>query len=580
MKKLEPLKLWFIAIMLIAFFGSRPIVSNAQNQDADVSAPMVTNTSPDDGAIGVTLNQAIAVTFSQQMSAPSMDVSLMLLGPDGSPVSGTVNSHSGTAIFVPSENLMAGTAYSVTITPEASGAVGAALADTYGWNFTTGAIMDTTAPTVIATSPLDHATSVPVNQRVLAMFSEKMTPASLNRVTFKVTKPGGVAIMGVVTYASGAASLKPRYGLAPNTHYIATITTGAKDLAGNRMASDYVRSFDTGANRDIVKPTVTSTNPANSASMVPIRQNVNATFSKVMNYASINAADFFLTSMGGRVVGTITYFYDSFNNVTIATFVPNANLRINTLYTATITTAARDLAGNPLARNKPSGNYVWQFTTGSATGLATVPLGAAANFAILAAAAVTNTATPTTITGDVGLWPGTSMTGFPPGIVNGAIHVNDTTAQAGEAALAIAYNDARGRVGAFTPAVGNIGGLVFAPGLYRSGTSTAISGGGNLTLDAGGDPNAVFIFQIASTLTTSSGFGVTLTGGAKASQIFWQVGSSATIGVGSHFAGNILANTSITLVSGAVLDGRALAGAVSGTGAVTMDDNTVVLPAP
>lgn len=147
-----------------------------------------------------------------------MDVSLKLLCPDGSPVSGTVNSHSGTAIFVPSENLMAGTTYSVTVTPEASGAVGAALADTYGWNFTTGAIMDTTAPTVIATSPLDHATNVPINQRVLAMFSEKMTPASLNRVTFKVTKPGGVAIMGVVTYASGAASLKPRYGLAPNTH--------------------------------------------------------------------------------------------------------------------------------------------------------------------------------------------------------------------------------------------------------------------------------------------------------------------------------------------------------------------------
>jgi hypothetical protein len=412
------------------------------------------------------------------------------------------------------------------------------------------------------------------------MFSKKMTPASLNRVTVKVTKPGGVAIMGVVTYASGAASLKPRYALAPNTHYIATITTGAKDLAGNPMASDYVWSFDTGANRDTVKPTVTSTNPANGALMVPINQNVNATFSKVMNYASINTADFFLASAAGRVVGTITYFYDSFNKVTIATFVPNANLRINTLYTATITTAARDLAGNPLAGDKPSGNNVWQFTTGSATGLATVPLGAAANFAILAAAAVTNTATPTAITGDVGLWPGTSMTGFPPGTVNGAIHVNDTTAQAGEAALAMAYNDARGRVGAFTPAVGNVGGLVFTPGLYRSGTSTAISGGGNLTLDAQGDPNAVFIFQIASTLTTSSGFGVTLVGGAKASHIFWQVGSSATIGAGSHFAGNILTNTSITLVSGAVLDGRALAGAVSATGAVTMDDNTVVRPAP
>jgi Ice-binding-like len=160
------------------------------------------------------------------------------------------------------------------------------------------------------------------------------------------------------------------------------------------------------------------------------------------------------------------------------------------------------------------------------------------------------------------------------------MHVNDPAAQAGEAALAIAYNDAAGRVGAFTPAVGNIGGLVFTPGLYRSGGSTAISGGGDLTLDAQGDPNAVFIFQITSTLTTSSGFGITLKGGAKSSQIFWQVGSSATIGTGTHFAGNILAKSSITLVSGAVLNGRALAGAADLTGAITMDDNTVVRPAP
>jgi hypothetical protein len=122
--------------------------------------------------------------------------------------------------------------------------------------------------------------------------------------------------------------------------------------------------------------------------------------------------------------------------------------------------------------------------------------------------------------------------------------------------------------------------LVFTPGLYRSATSTAISGGGDLILDAKGDPHAVFIFQIGSTLTTSSGLGVTLRGGAKSSQIFWQVGTSATIGTGTHFAGNILAKTSITLVSGAVVDGRALAGAADLTGAVTMDNNTVVRPAP
>jgi hypothetical protein len=325
---------------------------------------------------------------------------------------------------------------------------------------------------------------------------------------------------------------------------------------------------------------VTSTNPATNASLVPINQKVNATFSQPMNYATITTGDFLLTWSGGRVVGTVSYLYDSINNVTISTFVPQANLLANTLYTATITTEAQDLTGNALAGNEPSGNYSWQFTTGTTTGLTTVPLGAAANFAVLAAAAITNTSTPTTVTGDVGEWPGTSMTGFPPGTVNGAIHVNDPTAQAGEAAVAIAYDDAAARVGAFTPAIGNVGGLVFTPGLYRSGTSTAISGGGNLTLDARGDPNAVFIFQIASTLTTSSGFGITLAGGAKPSQIFWQVGSSATIGTGTHFAGNILAHTSITLVSGAVLNGRALAGAHDLTGAVTMDDNTVVRPAP
>lgn len=314
--------------------------------------------------------------------------------------------------------------------------------------------------------------------------------------------------------------------------------------------------------------------------MVPTDQKVNATFSEAMNYATITTQSFLLTWSGGRILGTVTYFYDAINKVTIATFAPHANLLINTLYTAAITSAARDLAGNRLAGNKPSGNYVWQFTTGAGVGQGTVALGAAANFAILAAATVTNTSTPTMITGDVGLWPGTSITNFPPGMVNGTIHVNDTTAQAGEAALTIAYNDAAGRVGAFTPAVGNVGGLTFTPGLYRSGTSTEISGGGDLTLDAQGDPNAVFIFQIASTLTTSSGFGITLAGGAQSSHIFWQVGSSATIGTGSHFAGNILADTSITLVSGAVLDGRALAGAISLTGAVTMDDNTVVRAAP
>jgi hypothetical protein len=457
---------------------------------------------------------------------------------------------------------------------------GVALGRAFVWSFTTGATRDTTKPTVIFTNPANTAISVPINGRIIAMFSEDMSPGSLSTATFKVTKPGGTAIVGTVAYASGSATFRPSYGLKTNTHYIATITTVAKDLAGNPLASNYVWSFDTGAGSDIVRPTVTSTNPLSNALAVPIDQKVNATFSEAMNYATITTGDFRLTWSGGNVVGTVTYFYDATNNVTIASFVPQANLLINTMYTATITNEAMDLADNALSGNTPSGNYVWQFTTGSTTGLSTVPLGAATNFAVLAAATVTNTATATNVTGDIGLWPGTSVTNFPPGIDNGTMHVNDPAAQSGEAALNIAYNDAKGRVGAFTPAIGNIGGLVFTPGLYRSATSTAISGGGDLILDAKGDPHAVFIFQIGSTLTTSSGFGVTLRGGAKSSQIFWQVGTSATIGTGTHFAGNILAKTSITVVSGAVVDGRALAGAADLTGAVTMDNNTVVRPAP
>jgi hypothetical protein len=580
MNKHGPSRLWFIAIILIAFAAAWTVVSNSQIEGPGSLTPTVTATSPADGATGVNLNQPVTVTFSQQMSPASVSACLILTKPDGSMVNGVVNYHGRTGIFRPSVNLTLNTTYTAEVRSEASDLAGVSLGHAFVWSFTTGSSSDTTAPTVTFTSPVNTAVNMPTNQLIIAMFSKEMSPGSLTPATFTVTKPGGVAIAGTVSYASESVTFRPVFGLHINTHYIATITTGAKDLAHNPLASNYVWSFDTGPDGTIVRPTVTSTNPASNALAVTTDQNVNATFSEPMNYATITTGDFLLTWSGGHVVGTITYFYDATNKVTIATFVPKANLRINTLYTATITTEAEDLTGNALAGNRPSGNYVWQFTTGATAGQGTVPLGAAANFAVLAAAAITNTSTPTTITGDVGEWPGTSMTNFPPGMVNGAIHVNDPTAQAGEGALTIAYDNAAGRVGAFTPAVGNVGGLTFTPGLYRSGSSTAISGGGNLTLDARGDPNAVFIFQIGSTLTTSSGFGITLKGGAKPSQIFWQVGSSATIGTGTHFAGNILAHTSITLVSGAVLNGRALAGAHDLTGAVTMDDNTVVRPAP
>ena len=213
-------------------------------------------------------------------------------------------------------------------------------------------------------------------------------------------------------------------------------------------------------------------------------------------------------------------------------------------------------------------------TTGSTGGQAPVLLGAASNFVILAGATVTNTGA-TSVTGDLGVSPGSTVTGFPPGTVNGAMHKADPAAAQAKIALTAAFNDAAGRTVAPVSVAGNLGGQTLTPGLYKSTSSLAISSG-DLTLDAQGNANGVFIFQMGSTLTTTAGRKVILSGSAKASNIFWQVGSSATLGTTSTFKGNILADQSITMNTGATLDGRVL----TRIGAVTLDANTITRPAP
>lgn len=208
----------------------------------------------------------------------------------------------------------------------------------------------------------------------------------------------------------------------------------------------------------------------------------------------------------------------------------------------------------------------------STVGQGGVALGAAANYAVLAGSTATSI-NATTLNGDLGVAPGSAVTGFPPGTVNGDIHAGDSAAGLAEAALTVAYNDAKGRTLAPVTVAGNLGGQTLAPGLYKSTGSLEISSG-DLVLDAQGNANGVFIFQIASTLTTTAGRQVTLSGGAKASNVFWQVGTSATLGTTSAFKGTIMADQSITLNTGATLDGRALAR----IGAVTMDANVITLP--
>jgi hypothetical protein len=198
----------------------------------------------------------------------------------------------------------------------------------------------------------------------------------------------------------------------------------------------------------------------------------------------------------------------------------------------------------------------------SALGATSVGLGKAASFSVLGGSTITNTG-QTTMFGDLGLAPGSSVTGAP--VVLGKEHVDDAVANEAKSALTTAANEAsNGSAGE------DLAGHAFLPGVYTASTSLLLSSG-SVTLNAQGDPNAVFIFQIGSTLTTSSNTSVSLINGAQACNVFWQVGSSATLGTGTHFVGTIMAADSITANTGATIHGRLLAQ----TAAVTLENNTI-----
>lgn len=213
-------------------------------------------------------------------------------------------------------------------------------------------------------------------------------------------------------------------------------------------------------------------------------------------------------------------------------------------------------------------------TAASAAIVPTVPLGTAANYAVLGASTVTNTGA-SLLNGSLGLSPGTSITGFPPGIVvpPGTTDIANGAALQAQSDLTAAYDNAAGRPLNNTTTA-ELGNLILVGGVYAGPGKAPLTLTGTLTLDGAGDPNSVFIFQTDSTLVTASGSTVTLINGAQECNVFWQVGSSATLGTNSVFAGNILALTSITVTTGVTVRGRALAR----NGAVTLDTDTFLQP--
>ena len=342
--------MWLIPILLVMIMAGCEdrvgITSPPQ-----ITIPTVSSTSPINLSTGVAFNNKVTATFSESMDSSTITTATFTLMQGTSFVSGTVSYIGATATFAPSSNLTPNTTYIGTITTMAKNLAGNALANNYVWSFTTGAGAIVTLPTVSSTNPVNAATSVPLNQKIAATFSETMDASTIQSSTFTLMQ-GTTPVSGFVSYSGITAILTPASNMAPNTAYTVIITTGVKDFTGNALANNYVWSFTTGAATVVTAPTVSSTDPVNVATSVALNKQIAANFSEVMDASTITTATFTLMQGITFVSGTVSYAG------TTATYVPASNLIPNTTYIATITTGAKDLAGNALANN-----YVWSFTT-------------------------------------------------------------------------------------------------------------------------------------------------------------------------------------------------------------------------
>jgi hypothetical protein len=585
--------------------------------------PTVISTVPVNEATSVPTNQALSASFSVAMNPATITATSFELKAttSGVSVAGMVNyvAAGSTATFTPAATLAATTEYTATITTEATDLAGTALANNYVWTFTTGALPLGIPPTVIATIPANGATDQPLNQTVSATFSEPMNPATINSGTFMLTGPGATRVAGLVSYSTVGNTLTftPSQNVAASTTFTATITTGAESLASVPLANTYVWTFTTGTATTGIPPELVSTNPASAATNVPLNQAVSATFSQAMNPLTITTGTFLLAGPGNAAItGTVSYDAIDF----IATFSPSAPLVASTTYTATITSGATDLAGSSLGDT--GAPNPWSFTTGAAVVPPPVILGPTISLfgGFGGGAGMTNQGTHTVVNGDIGTTgASTTMTGFYDesvaavggvypcsytvtpnnmGLVNGTIETappppsgacpNEGTATtfaiATQAALEArnAYNTLQGLPPGTTLATNELGNRTLAPGTYTSTSFYQITAG-PLTLDAQGDPNASWVFQIPSYLTVGSptaSESVILINGAQAKNVFWAVGGlpGAVInyGGGGTMVGTIISQPGITVSSPGVAAVTTINGRVIALDASTTIVNTVI----
>ncbi len=449
-------------------------------------------------------------------------------------------------------------------------------------------------PEVVSTDPSNGASNVATLKQVSATFNEAMEPASIHSGTFFL-KQGSSLVPGTITYSGNTATFTPSGPLSADATYTGTITTGAKDPSGNAMVADYVWTFHTAT-----IPVVVSSDPANGAANVPVNKVISATFNEIMNATTINNTTFLLKQGTNPVSGMVSYVGNT------ASFTPLVNLQAGTTYTATITTGAKNPEGNGIAAD-----YTWSFTTASVIAPPPSILGSAAMFgAFGGSAGITNSGLNTVINnGSIGTTgASTLITGFHDGttgdvytetplnagLVTGRIYTappapgtatSFAIASQGLMDANNAYNSisSASRPGGTDPGAGELGGLTLPPGVYKSASGTFDITNGDLTLDAMGDPNAEWIFQTASGLTVgvagpAGARSVKLINGAQAKNVYWHVGSAATINGagGGVMSGTIIASAGITFSTAGnaaqtVLNGRAL----SLNASVTMVNTTI-----
>jgi len=590
-------KIFTFLLLILVVAGCRKV---AEQDGLTGLCPKVISTSPADIAVGVSRNATIVATFNEAMDSSTITSATFILKQGTTTIPGIVNYSGLTATFSPAVTLAANTAYTCIITKGVRDRAKNALAADYVWTFTTGNTIDTIPPIVISTDPANATNGVVLTKKITATFSKTMNGLSITSTTFTL-KHGTTAVTGAVTYAGATATFSPTVNLDSNTIYTGTITTGAKDLAGNALVSNYVWTFTTnGSIIDTTRPTVIATSPVNVATGVLPTKQITAVFSKTMNASSINTTTFILKHGTTGIPGTVSYAG------TTATFSPTANLDTSFTYTATITTGAKDVAGNTLASN-----YTWSFTI---IGPPPPSLGSASIFGAFGGnAGITNqglntkinngsiatTAASTLITGFHDGTTGDVYTETPlnVGDVVGRIYTappapgTATSFAIATAALADAntlYNNISpaSKPGGTDPGAGELGGLTLPPGVYKSASGTFKITSGNLTLDAMGDPNAVWIFQTAAGLTVgvagpSGAKSVLMINGALPKNVFWYVGSAAVINGagGGVMVGNIISYAGVTFSTAGVAVQTVLNGrAISLNASVTMVNTTINVP--